>query len=59
MFEEVPEDLTLSAELELMGKDSTVVGSAATSKIATWARSKRDRLNIKAKSRKANKLSLP
>ena len=56
LHEPVPENLTLSAKLELMGKDETVVGKEATSQIATWARSKRDRLKAKGKSRRMNKL---
>ncbi len=55
-YEQVPNNLTLSAKLELMGKDETVVGKEATSQIATWARSKRDRLKAKGKSRRMNKL---
>ena len=55
-YEQVPEKLSLSAQLELMGKDETIVGEDATSQIATWARSKRDRLKLKAKRRRMNKL---
>jgi len=55
-YEEVPEKLNLSAQLELAGRDETFVGKEATSQVAKWARSKRDRLKIKVKKRKANKL---
>lgn len=61
-YEPVPENLTLSAQLELMGKDETIVGKEATSGIATWARSKREDM-IKALREKANvlekKLDIP
>jgi hypothetical protein len=49
---QVPDDLSLSAKLELMGKDETIVGQEATSQIAIWARSKRNRLKIKVNKRK-------
>jgi hypothetical protein len=55
-YERVPERLTLSAKLELMGKDETVVGKEATSQIAEWARSKRNRLERKVRKRKMNKV---
>ena len=55
-FDEVPKALSLSAKLELMGKDSTVVGKQATSQIALWSRSKEDRVRLKAKKRRMNKL---
>lgn len=55
-YEQVPNNLTLSAQLELMGKSETVVGKEATSQLATWARSKRDRLKAKGKRRRMNKL---
>lgn len=55
-YEQVPKNLTLSAQLELMGKSETVVGAEATSQIATWARSKRDRLKAKIKRRRRNKV---
>ena len=55
-YEQVPSNLLLSAKLELMGKKETHVGKEATSQIATWARSERSRLKLKAKNRKRNKL---
>ncbi len=50
-YEQVPEILSLSAELELIGKKETYVGKEATSKIARWAKAKR-----KSKNRKMNKI---
>jgi len=59
LYDPVPDNLTLSAKLELMGKDETFVGKEATSQIATWARSKHDRLKAKGKRRRMNKLCCP
>ncbi len=56
LYDPVPDELTLSAQIELMGKDQTFVGKEATSGIALWARSKRDRLKSKGKQRKRNKI---
>lgn len=50
-YEPVPEELSLSAQLELMGKEETYVGKEATSKIARWARTK-----SKLKKRKMNRI---
>ena len=54
-YEQVPDNLSLSAKLELMGKQETHVGKDATSGVGRWARSRRDRLELKAKKRNANK----
>lgn len=55
-YEQVPDHLTLSAQLELMGKSETTVGKESSSSISEWAKSKRNKIIEKAKQRKRNKI---
>ena len=60
-YEEVPNDLALEANLELMGKKETIVGKESTGSINTWAKEKRiqkEYLRKVSRSQK-NKMSFP
>ncbi|RLI65896.1 MAG: hypothetical protein DRO67_01965 [Candidatus Asgardarchaeum californiense] len=63
-FEPIPNELSDAAELELMGKEETIVGKDSTGSINTWAEEKRkskEYLNEikKLTKRQKNKLHLP
>ena len=53
-YKEVPADLSLNAELELMGQDETTVGIESSGRMADWARV--ERLKEKLKKRKMAKV---